>query len=108
MNTPIQNVNLGRPCRVKHDRLRRESYEDAQELLPGQGKHLLDAWTEFFNGELDHELRDLVSDESLAATELAKMVCWPKRFYGSGCKLHFVATCEAMVERRASRMAEEL
>ena len=28
MSTPVQNVNLGRPCSATQDRLRHETYED--------------------------------------------------------------------------------
>ena len=108
MSTPIQNVNLGRPCSATHDRLRHESYDDAQEIK--QERYLADAWEEFADGELDDEIRDLVAEDTYDATEIIIHYCFKKErpTYPVLSFTDFRTRIEALVERRASQMVEEL
>ena len=107
MNTPIQNVNLGRPCSAKYDRLRREDYETAQEFI--YERALVQAKEEFADGELDDEIRDLVADEPLDATAIALAYMFPREILWNACAgKDFVATVEGVIERRAQLIMEEL
>ena len=108
MSTPIQNVNLGRPCRVKHDRLRHESYEDAQTVV--YKRCLSEAQDDFNLGELDEEIREAAVDENNSFVALAL-----NALYGThGAPLCYgpmpvdFATVERIVDAAIERRTREL
>jgi hypothetical protein len=85
---------------AKHDRM-----QTAQEMLEAEGME--QAMDEFKGCELDDDIRKLVIDEPINATDIALWACYPEHFLQPACSMKdFRATVQGVIDRQAQWITE--
>jgi hypothetical protein len=87
---------------IRHDRM-----QEAQTM--NYERCLVRAREMFAMGELTDQIRDLVADDPIDATNIALRVCYGNHFFYPRINVDaFEATVEGIIEKQAQRLLEDL